>query len=95
MPISGPYKDKKCVLSLFWVSPPAYVLRGVSPTCWRSKILMRFATMVISVVFVSESLLTNDNILVCWPGAPSSRGTQTLCIGGKVGSLSVCLLSLV
>ena len=28
---------KKCVLSLFWVSPLACVLRGESPTCWINK----------------------------------------------------------
>ena len=49
------------VLGLF----PACVLRGGSPTCWISKILMCFATMAVSVVFVSKGLLTTYN-KPCW-----------------------------
>jgi hypothetical protein len=50
---------KKCVLSLFLVSPLACVLGGESPTCW---ILMHFAAMAaVFVVFLSKGLLTNYN----------------------------------
>ena len=45
----------------FWVSLLACVLRGGCPTCWNNKNLLQFATMVVSVVFVSEGLLMNYN----------------------------------
>lgn len=57
---------KTCVLSLLWVSPPACMLRGSSPTCWISKILMHSAMMTtttVSVVLVSECLLINYNTI--------------------------------
>ena len=37
------------------------MLRGESPTCWNNKNPPAFAAMAVSVVFVSEGLLTNSN----------------------------------
>jgi hypothetical protein len=53
---------KKCVLSLFLVSPLACLLRRESPTCWINKHPHAFAVMAPgSVVFVSKGLLMNSN----------------------------------
>jgi hypothetical protein len=45
------------------LSPLAFVLtlRRGFPTFWISKILMRFATLAVSVLFVGEGLLTSYN----------------------------------
>ena len=51
---------KKCVLSLFWVSPLACMLRGESLTSWRNTNPHAVAVMAVSVVFVSEGLLVDS-----------------------------------
>ena len=49
-----------------------------SPTCWINKILMQFAVMVISVVFMSEGLLTNSNIWYIGQEDPAQGGTDIM-----------------
>jgi hypothetical protein len=52
---------KKCVLSLFLVSPLACVLRGEFPTCWININPHAVAAMAVSVVLVNKGLLMNSN----------------------------------
>jgi hypothetical protein len=59
---SAPYKGiKKCVLSLFWVSPLACVLRGKSPTCWINKNPHAFCSDGGGLCGPCKSLLINYN----------------------------------